>query len=92
MKDDIKCGKSYYLAEAESLLRVIKAADNYIPVFTLSDEIFRGTNPVERIASSAEILSYINNRNAIKLLEYLGYPKMIVEKSYVRCREIENYM
>lgn len=29
------------------------------------DEIFRGTNPIERIASSTEILNYIMEHNAI---------------------------
>ena len=44
-KDDIVNGKSYYLAEAESILRIIKASENKIPVFCPIDEIFRGTNP-----------------------------------------------
>ena len=64
-KDDIMSGKSYYLAEAESILRIIKASENEIPVFCPIDEIFRGTNPLERISSSAEILNYINKGNGI---------------------------
>lgn len=64
-KDDIDSGKSYYLAEAESILRVLEALEEDIPVFTSIDEIFRGTNPIERIASSCEILNYINKRNAL---------------------------
>lgn len=142
LNDDINSGKSYYLAEAEALLRVIKALDKEVPVFTLIDEIFRGTNPIERISSSAEILSYINKRNsivivathdreltdmlkdeyeffyfsediddssglkfdykikqgisnkknAIKLLDYIGYPKEIINKSYKRCESLEKYI
>lgn len=64
-EDNINSGKSYYMAEAESLLRIIKAMDEKIPVFTTIDEIFRGTNPIERISSSAEILRYINERRGI---------------------------
>ena len=140
-KDDINSGKSYYMAEAESLLRIINALDDDVPVFTTIDEIFRGTNPIERISSSAEILRYINERkgiciaathdqeisdilkdsydfyyfsesvsnehglnfdyklkkgvtntrNAIKLLEFLGYPKEIIDKSYDRCKTLTNY-
>ena len=141
-KDDITSGKSYYLAEAESILRIIEASEKSIPVFCPIDEIFRGTNPIERISSSAEILNYINNgkaicivathdrelsellkdnydfyyfsedvdsksglkfdyklkrgisktRNAIKLLEYIGYPKEIITNSYTRIKNIEGYV
>lgn len=141
-KDDINNGKSYYLAEAEGILRIIKALDDNITVFCPIDEIFRGTNPVERISSSAEILKYINernaltivathdrelteilkeeydffyfseevkkeeglkfdyklkkgvnkNRNAIKLLEYIGYPKEIVENSFKRSETLDKYI
>ena len=141
-KDDINNGKSYYLAEAEAILRIIKALDKDIPVFCLIDEIFRGTNPIERIASSAEILEYINERdaisvvathdreiteilkdqfdfyyfsedvdgkkglvfdyklkegisktkNAIRLLEYIGYPKEITDKAYTRSESLEHYL
>ncbi|EMU55842.1 MutS-related protein [Clostridium butyricum] len=141
-KDDIVNGKSYYLSEAESILRIIKASQKDIPVFCPIDEIFRGTNPIERIASSAEILRYLNKgnaicivathdreisdmlkenydfyyfseevdsksglkfdyklkrgvsktRNAIKLLEYIGYPKEIIENSYIRMKKIEGFV
>ena len=142
-KDDIVNGKSYYLAEAESILRIIRASEDDIPVFCPIDEIFRGTNPIERIASSAEILRYIQNRdkaicivathdkeladilkneyefyyfsedvhkekglsfdykikkgvsrsrNAIKLLEYIGYPSLIINRAYRRIENLENYI
>jgi len=141
-KDDIINGKSYYLAEAESILRIIKSLENNVPVFCPIDEIFRGTNPIERITSSAEILKYINKgksicivathdkelsdilkgtydfyyfsenvddkiglsfdykikkgvsrtRNAIKLLDYIGYPKEIIENSYKGIKNIQGYI
>ncbi|BCZ44271.1 hypothetical protein psyc5s11_03380 [Clostridium gelidum] len=59
-KEDIISGKSYYLVEAESILRIIKALEKNIPDFCPIDEIFRGTNPLERISSSAQILKYVN--------------------------------
>ena len=64
-RDDVNIGKSYYLAEVESILRIINSLENYIPTLCIIDEIFRGTNPVERIASSAAILNYINKADAI---------------------------
>ncbi|MEG0132915.1 MAG: DNA mismatch repair protein MutS [Clostridium sp.] len=66
--DDVTTGKSYYMAEAESLLRIIKATEKPLPIFCAVDEIFRGTNPVERIAASAEILKYINSKKVISIV------------------------
>ncbi|MGL4990294.1 MAG: MutS-related protein [Sarcina sp.] len=67
-EDDINAGKSYYIAEAESVLRIIHALDGKLKVFCAIDEIFRGTNPVERIAASEEILKYIQARNSISIV------------------------
>lgn len=63
--DDILIGKSYYMAEVESLHRIIKVCNDNIPCLGLIDEIFRGTNPIERINASAVILDYLMNRNAL---------------------------
>ncbi|MGL5822566.1 MAG: MutS-related protein [Sarcina sp.] len=67
-EDDITSGKSYYLAEAESMLRIINSLDGEFKVFCAIDEIFRGTNPVERIAASEEILKYIQKRNTVSIV------------------------
>lgn len=67
-EDDVTKGKSYYLAEAESILRIINNLDKELKVFCVIDEIFRGTNPVERIAASEEILKYIQQRNSVSLV------------------------
>lgn len=130
-KDDVTSGKSYYLAEVEAILRIINASDDKVKPLCIIDEIFRGTNPIERISSSMAILNYINkrdaitlvathdkeltdslknsynfyyfsedvdykkglsfdykikqgvvkSRNAIKLLEYVGYPREIIEEA-----------
>lgn len=140
--DDLSSGKSFYMAEAESILRITKALDKDLPVFCPIDEIFRGTNPIERISASAEILTYINKknsisivathdrelvdilkdnyefyyfsesvnskeglsfdyklkkgvsktRNAIKLLDYIGYPKDIIKKAYERSEKLEGFI
>jgi len=140
--DDLTKGKSFFMAEVESILRIIKALEKDVPVFCPIDEIFRGTNPIERISMSAEILNYINQgksisivathdrelvdilkekyefyyfsekvdtnkglsfdykikkgisqtRNAIKLLEYMCYPKVIIDKAYKRAEIIEKLL
>lgn len=131
--DNLIGGKSYYLAEAEALLRIINASGDKIPCLCIIDEIFRGTNPVERSGASVEILDYLvdnnavvivathdleiteminksykffyfsedisqeglkfdftikegvsKNRNAVKLMKYLGYPDVIIKRTTER--------
>ncbi|WP_426348029.1 MutS-related protein [Alloiococcus sp. CFN-8] len=79
-RDDISKGKSYYLGEAEAVHRVIKESEGEIPVLCIIDEIFRGTNPMERIAASTEILLYLMKKRALVLvathdLELTDYTK-----------------
>lgn len=66
--DSIVDGKSYYLREAESILRIIKQCGQKHPILCIVDEIFRGTNPVERISASAEIMDYIISNNATAII------------------------
>lgn len=60
--DSISDGKSYYLAEAESILRLLTASLEDIPHLFIIDEIFRGTNSIERLAASNEVLKYLHNQ------------------------------
>lgn len=66
--DDLTKGKSYYMAEAEAISRIFDSLKKDIPVFCSIDEIFRGTNPIERIALSGEILTYLNNEDTISIV------------------------
>ncbi|MGL5354484.1 MAG: MutS-related protein [Clostridium sp.] len=68
ISDDVMEGKSYYLGECNSLLRILNSINDKTPAFCIIDEIFKGTNPIERIASSKEILKYIMNRNALSIV------------------------
>jgi hypothetical protein len=128
--DDLIEGKSYYLVEAERLLKMIKSAEKQILTLCLVDEPLAGTNSSERVIASFEVLCYLighnalvvvathdlelagklefgfksyhftddvddqglkfdfklrdgitSTRNAIRLLEYLDYPKDIVNRS-----------
>lgn len=56
LKDDITTGDSFYVAEVKSLKRLLEvaAAPGYPMLFM--DEIFKGTNMVERIAAASVIL------------------------------------
>lgn len=64
-KDNIIEGKSYYLDEIITLLRIIQASRQDVPCLCLIDELFRGTNSVERISASAEVLLYLAKSNGL---------------------------
>lgn len=132
LHDDLGSGESYYIVEIKALKRILDAASRGRErVLCFVDEVLRGTNTVERIAASTQILkslteqdgmlcfaathdieltellkeSYDNyhfeediidgdiyfpytlmegaakTRNAIKLLEMMGYHKTVIEKA-----------
>ena len=58
LRDDIRSGESYFIVEIRSLKRVLDAASctSDTPVLCCVDEVLRGTNTIERISASAEIL------------------------------------
>jgi len=134
LRDDIGSGESYYIVEIKALKRILDAAsEGGQPVLCFVDEVLRGTNTVERIAASTQILKSLGGsgilcfaathdieltellqkdfenyhfeedvrdgdvffnyklqpgraatRNAIKLLELMGYDRGIIEKAYAQ--------
>lgn len=131
LRDDIEGGESYYIVEIKALKRILDAAVTARrPVLCFVDEVLRGTNTVERIAASTQILKSLGGagilcfaathdveltdllrdefdnyhfeedvqegdvafnykllpgkattRNAIKLLELMGYAPEIIQKA-----------
>lgn len=131
LRDDIEGGESYYIVEIKALKRILDAAaTGQRPVLCFVDEVLRGTNTVERIAASTQILKSLGGagilcfaathdieltdllkdefdnyhfeedvqegdvvfnykllpgkaatRNAIKLLELMGYAPEIIQKA-----------
>ena len=63
--DNVITGDSYYLVEAKALLRIIAELNPDVPILCIVDEIFRGTNSLERIAASAEVLNYLAGQNCL---------------------------
>jgi DNA mismatch repair ATPase MutS len=56
VRDNITNGESYFIAEIKSLKRILDYRNEEIPCLCLIDEVLRGTNTVERIASSSQLL------------------------------------
>lgn len=65
-KDDIINGDSYYMVEIKALKRILDlsvTSDNKLLCFL--DEVLRGTNTVERIAASTQILKCFGERGTM---------------------------
>ena len=61
LKDDIFEGDSYYIVEIKSIKRILdSAASSGNQVLCFVDEVLRGTNTVERIAASTQILKKLS--------------------------------
>ncbi len=133
LRDDLGSGESYYIVEIKALKRILDAQRCGEKVLCFVDEVLRGTNTVERIAASAQILKSLGEgdilcfaathdieltellkddydnyhfeeeikdgdisfqyrllsgkattRNAIKLLEIIGYSPEVTEKAMKR--------
>lgn len=65
LRDDIASGESYYIVEIRSLKRILDAADSQPTVFCVIDEVLRGTNTVERIAASSEVLALLSRKGCL---------------------------
>lgn len=66
LRDDILSNESYFIVEIKSLKRIFKATDQSpIPVLCFIDEILRGTNTVERVAASSQLLQELAGKNVM---------------------------
>lgn len=86
LKDDVLNEESYYMVEIKSLKRIIDKCNENMPCLCFVDEILRGTNTVERIASSSEVLSHLNKSNAICIAATHD-----IELTYLLEKEYDNY-
>lgn len=140
LQDNLESEESYYIVEIKSLKRILDACGGDMPVLCFVDEVLRGTNTVERIAASSEILksfsaqnvhcfaathdielTYIlegeydnyhfseqvqngevlfdyvlqkgraTSRNAIQLLEVIGYDRQIIKRARDRAQHFTEY-
>lgn len=57
LRDDLESKESYYIVEIKSLKRILDSAKKETPLLCIVDEVLRGTNTIERIAASSEILA-----------------------------------
>ena len=66
LRDDIEGGDSYYMVEIKALKRILdEVKKEGAKVLCFVDEVLRGTNTVERIAASTQILKSLCMENCL---------------------------
>ena len=66
--DDLLENTSYYLEEVLTIKKLIDVAKSKAPHLFVLDEIFKGTNTIERISGGKAILSYLNKGKNLVLV------------------------
>ncbi len=63
LRDSIINGESYFIAEIKSLKRIFSRVNSDLTCLCVIDEVLRGTNTVERIAASSQLLYALASGN-----------------------------
>lgn len=137
-EDSLPEGKSHFMQELTSIQRLVEVASDFYPCLLIVDEMFRGTNSDERIATSSAVTTYLGSkkntivsthdlevishapssfdkynfsglvesegglcfdfvlrrgmcrdRNAIRLLQNLGYPGEVLTSAKTICAQLD---
>jgi len=64
-EDDLGAGQSYFFAEIQQILEFTRAEQENQNYLFLIDEIFRGTNTVERVAASTAVLHHLGQHHFV---------------------------
>lgn len=67
LKDSLSLKESYYMAEIKAIKRILDASKQEEMIVCMVDEVLRGTNTIERIAASTQILKAMSGRNIMCL-------------------------
>lgn len=67
LKDSLSLKESYYMAEIKTIKRILDASKQEKMIVCMVDEVLRGTNTIERIAASTQILKAMSGRNIMCL-------------------------
>lgn len=86
LSDDLEKKESYFMAEIRSLKRILDAAAQEGPMLCMVDEVLRGTNTIERIAASSQILQSLCREQVIALAATHD-----IELTYILEAWYENY-
>lgn len=65
LRDNLSQNDSYYMAEIKSLKRIMDQASGGKNIMCFIDEVLRGTNTIERVAASSQILKAFHKKGVI---------------------------
>ena len=68
LSDDLLAGESYFITEIKSLKRILDAQKEDGFILCAIDEVLRGTNTIERISASAEVLKALDRPGTLCLI------------------------
>ena len=80
IRDDLINGISTFYAELTRINMILKEADKGRPMLYLIDEIFRGTNSLDRIAGAQVVLRELSKKNVIGLISTHDFELCDLEK------------
>ncbi|MGI9530491.1 MutS-related protein [Lutimonas sp.] len=82
--DDITENTSYYLEEVVSIKEAVDASNEKEPYLFILDEIFKGTNTIERVSGGKAILSYLSKGPHVVLVSThdIELTDLLTEKEY----------
>lgn len=88
LRDDLMAGDSYYIVEIKALKRIVDAAEEKSenPLLCFVDEVLRGTNTVERIAASAQIMDNLARKGV-----YCFAATHDIELTHLLAQKYDNY-
>ncbi len=65
LTDNLQGNESYYIVEIKSLKRILSHKEEKVPMLCFVDEVLRGTNTLERISASSQILKSLVRDNVL---------------------------
>lgn len=88
LRDDLVAGDSYYIVEIKALKRIMDAAEEKgeNPLLCFVDEVLRGTNTVERIAASTQIMESLTKKGV-----YCFAATHDIELTHLLEKQYDNY-
>ncbi len=86
LKDNLLGNESYFVVETKSLKRILDYLNEEISCLCFVDEVLRGTNTIERVAASSQILYHLSESNCLCFAATHD-----IELSYILIDHYSNY-
>lgn len=86
LKDNLLGNESYFVVETKSLKRILDYLNEDVSCLCFVDEVLRGTNTIERVAASSQILYHLSQSNCLCFAATHD-----IELSYTLADDYSNY-